>query len=423
MDSIRRFEPLFGDWYVESLIGTGSFGRVYRICRDELGSRFYSAMKYISIPSDAAEIRQLRLDGMDAESISTYYTELTKNITEETKLMSRLRGNTNIVSFEDSKVIPKPGGIGYDIFIKMELLTSLSSRILSAPLTKAETVKLGTDICAALELLRKFGIIHRDIKPDNIFVSDAGAFKLGDFGVARQLEKTAGFMSKKGTYNYMAPEVYRGESYGAGCDIYSLGLVMYRLLNNGRLPFLPPAPQKISPADREEALVRRMGGEPIPAPCGADPALSTIVLRACAPQPALRYAAAKEMRADLVRYALGISAAKNASAAQNPPPLPNAVRPVPVPAAPPECMAPPPPQPVFGGQRASLPQKGAAPEVAGKAKKRGKGRVLGLIVIIALAAILILAAAGVFLSRSGGKPRPGTDAESYTLTRTQAEPG
>ena len=77
----------------------------------------------------------------------------------------------------------------------------------------------------------------------------------------------------------------------------------------------------------------------------------------------------------------------------------------------------------FGGQRASLPQKGAAPEVPGKAKKRGKVRVLGLIVIIALAAILILAAAGVFLSRSGGKPRPGTDAESYTLTRTQAEPG
>ena len=305
MEIIKKFEPIFGEWYAESFIGAGSFGRVYKIYRDELGERFYSALKYISIPADESEVIQLRLDGMDGPSISTYYTGLTKDITAETRLMSRLRGNTNIVSFEDSKVIPKPDGMGYDIFIRMELLESLPSRLLKATLSVNDTVKLGIGICNALTLCKKFGIIHRDIKLDNIFVSEMGDFKLGDFGIARQLEKTATFMSKKGTYNYMAPEVYKGEKYGATCDLYSLGLVMYRLLNKGRLPFLPEAPNPITANDREEALKRRFTGEKLPAPCNADEELSAIVLKACAYDPKDRFASAEAMRTALLHYSSG----------------------------------------------------------------------------------------------------------------------
>ena len=72
MEIIKKFEPLFGEWYAESFIGAGSFGRVYKIYREELGNRFYSALKYISIPADTSEIKQLRADGMDDASISTY---------------------------------------------------------------------------------------------------------------------------------------------------------------------------------------------------------------------------------------------------------------------------------------------------------------------------------------------------------------
>lgn len=79
-------------------------------------------------------------------------------------------------------------------------------------------------------------ILYTGIKPSNIFVSDNGDFKLGDFVVARTLEKTSSGLSKKGTYTYMAPEVFRGESYGASVDTYSLGIVMYKLLNNNLEP-------------------------------------------------------------------------------------------------------------------------------------------------------------------------------------------
>lgn len=73
-------------------------------------------------------------------------------------------------------------------------------------------IRLGIDICKALELCQKYNVIHRDIKPENIFVSGSGDFKLGDFGIARTIERASSGLSKKGTYNYMAPEVYRGKS-------------------------------------------------------------------------------------------------------------------------------------------------------------------------------------------------------------------
>ena len=305
MEIIKKFEPLFGEWYVEDIIGAGSFGRVYKIYREELGNRFYSALKYISLPADSNEMKQLRADGMDEQSISAYYFTIARDISSETTLMNKLRGNTNIVSFEDSKVVPKPNGIGYDIFIRMELLDSLTNRMVEKTLSINEVAKLGIDICTALMLCAKYGIIHRDIKPDNIFISPNGDYKLGDFGIARQLEKTATFMSKKGTYNYMAPEVYKGEKYGATCDLYSLGLVMYRLLNKGRLPFLPEAPNPITANDREEALKRRFTGEKLPAPCNADEELSAIVLKACAYDPKDRFASAEAMRTALLHYGSG----------------------------------------------------------------------------------------------------------------------
>ena len=301
MEKIKQFEPFFGEWYAESFIGAGSFGRVYKIYREEFGERYYSALKYISIPADDYEVTSLRDDGMDDESITTYYTALAKDVAAETRLMSKLKGYSNIVSYEDSRVIPKTNGFGYDIFIRMELLENLPERTRKAPFTQADVVSLGIDICTALEVCGEHGIIHRDIKPDNIFINSHGDYKLGDFGIARQLEKTATFMSKKGTYNYMAPEVYRGEKYGAACDIYSLGLVMYRLLNKNRLPFFPQAPLPITPADKEKALLDRLSGKPMGIPCNADENIARIICKACSFIPEDRYSSPRIMKDELIQ--------------------------------------------------------------------------------------------------------------------------
>jgi len=295
MEIIKQFEPLFGEWCAESLIGTGSFGRVYKIRREDYGARYYSALKYISLPQSDTEIKQLRYEGMDEESLSVYYGEMVKDISAEIQLMYRLRGNTNIVAYEDHKILPKPGSAGFDIFIRMELLTNLNEYIMQNRVSTESVLKLGTDLCSALALCGTHRIIHRDIKPDNIFVSENGAFKLGDFGIARQLERTNTNLSKKGTYNYMAPEVFRGDHYDATCDLYSLGIAMYRLLNNNRLPLLPQVGVPL-PADREQALARRMRGDTLPLPANAQNRLGEIVLKACAFDPKERFQTPAEMQ-------------------------------------------------------------------------------------------------------------------------------
>lgn len=166
-------------------------------------------------------------------------------------------------------------------------------------MTQDEVIRLGIDICQALELCQKYNIIHRDIKPENIFVSEHGKYKLGDFGIARTIEGTATGLSKKGTYTYMAPEVYREEAYGASVDTYSLGLVLYRLLNGGRTPFLPDFPEPITFKDRETAHAKRIKGEPLPPPKNADERLCRVILKACAFHPKERYADPAQFRLDL----------------------------------------------------------------------------------------------------------------------------
>jgi len=299
LQDIKKFEPIFGVWYAEDFIGAGSFGRVYRIKREEFDDVYYSALKLITIPADPSELRQLWYDGLNEESISTYYSELVKDISSEIRLMSKLRGNTNVVSYEDHQIIAHADGIGYDILIRMELLTNLSDYMTTNKYSRADVIKLGMDICSALELCQAYSIVHRDIKPDNIFVSETGAFKLGDFGVARQLERTQTNLSKKGTPAYMAPEVYKGGLSDSTVDIYSLGIVMYQLLNNGRLPFYPPAPAPTMPKDKEQAAARRMSGEKLPPPANATGRLVEIILKACTFEAKDRYISPKLMRDEL----------------------------------------------------------------------------------------------------------------------------
>jgi len=197
-------------------------------------------------------------------------------------------------------VVQHEDGIGWDILIRMELLTALPTYVAAHPLEEEDVIRLGIDLSRALKLCRKKGILHRDIKPENIFVSNDGDFKLGDFGVARVAEKTVAAMSKKGTYNYMAPEVYKGEQYGFTADLYSLGLVLYRFLNDNRLPYMPPAPKPVVFSDKEQALSRRMMGDPMPAPAHGSGQLKAVILKACAYQPEDRFASAEELEQALV---------------------------------------------------------------------------------------------------------------------------
>lgn len=286
-------------WENVEMIGEGSFGKVYRIRREEFGVASEAALKVITIPGSQADLAAAREEGMDDASVTNYFKSFVEDLAAEFALMSSLKGNSNIVSYEDHMVIPREGEVGWDILIRMELLTPLQAAAAQKPLTDRDVAVLGIDMCRALTLCRSRGIIHRDIKPENIFISRDGCYKLGDFGVARVAEKTVSAMSRKGTYSYMAPEVYKSEKYGFAADIYSLGIVLYRYLNNNRLPFLPPYPEPIQYSDRENALARRMGGEELPPPENGSTELKEAVLKACAYRAEKRYDSAESFMADL----------------------------------------------------------------------------------------------------------------------------
>lgn len=321
MYGIEQFEPLWGVWRTEELIGEGSFGKVYRAVREEFGEKYYSAVKHISIPVSDSQITEAISEGIsdDRDSIREYFESIAQNLVGEISLMNQIKGHTNIVSYEDHLIVPKASGIGYDIIIRMELLTGLNDMLRYKQFTNKDVIKLGIDICTALEVCIDKGIIHRDIKPSNIFISSLGDYKLGDFGVARQLEHTTAFMSKKGTYVYMAPEVYRGESANFSADTFSLGIVMYRLLNGNRAPFLPAGTERIKPGDNETALTRRMSGESFPAPAFADDDLAQVILKATRFDRTQRYSSPTELKEALLRLVDGVAPERSAPYTVAPP--------------------------------------------------------------------------------------------------------
>lgn len=296
-----NINQVWPEWNEDCVLGEGSFGKVYRAKRMEYGGRtFYSAIKVISVPKNQQEIKSARSQGMNDEAIYNYFRGLVDNLLNEITLMDNLKGAKNIVGIEDYKIIGREGEIGWDIFIRMELLTPFDSFISNPEFSQLDVIRLGVDICTALEVCEQNYIVHRDIKPDNIFISRFGEYKLGDFGIARKLEATQANLSRKGTLNYMAPEVYKSEAYGSNVDIYSLGLVLYTLLNNNRIAFLPPYPQQITYKDNEEALSKRLSGVPLTPPCNASASLGATIVKACAYNPQERYQTATEFKNALI---------------------------------------------------------------------------------------------------------------------------
>lgn len=298
--NFMNINQVWPEWNEECVLGEGSFGKVYRAKRVEYGRTFWSAVKVITIPKNQQEVKYAKTQGMTDDEVYNYFRGIVDNLLNEITLMDNLKGAKNIVGIEDYKIVEREGELGWDIFIRMELLTPFDSFVSNPDFSQKDVIKLGLDICSALEICERNYIVHRDIKPDNIFISRFGEYKLGDFGIARKLEATHANLSRKGTLNYMAPEVYKGEEYGSSVDIYSLGLVLYTLLNNNRTAFLPKYPQPISYKDNEEALTKRLSGQPLEPPCNASASLGAAIVKACSFDPSMRYRTATEFKNALI---------------------------------------------------------------------------------------------------------------------------
>ena len=255
---------------IERLLGAGATGRVYLAHDTLLGQPV--ALKMLTVGAGTS--------GPERQAFLRY--------AREAEAAGRLR-HPNIVALHDAD--PAAGLFVLELMAGGTLVERLAA---AGPLSLAHARRLGLDLLAALGAAHERGIVHRDVKPANVFFDDAGNAKLGDFGAAHLADfgqtQTGGFF---GTVSYMAPEQITGTAIGVAADLYALGVTLFQALT-GRPPFLGPD------------LVAQHLGEAPPSPSSLRPDLTAahdaLVLRALAKAPADRFGAAAEMAAALAGW-------------------------------------------------------------------------------------------------------------------------
>ncbi|GIE96385.1 Stk1 family PASTA domain-containing Ser/Thr kinase [Paractinoplanes rishiriensis] len=191
-------------------------------------------------------------------------------------------------------------------FIVMEFVNGRTLKEVLAEeqrLQARRALEIIADICAALEFSHRHGIIHRDIKPGNVMITQNGQVKVMDFGIARALASGATTMTQTsaviGTAQYLSPEQARGEAVDARSDVYAAGCVLFELLV-GHPPFVGDSPVSVA--------YQHVREDP-KAPSDVNPEvprdIDAIVLKALAKNPMNRYQSAQEMRADALRAVSG----------------------------------------------------------------------------------------------------------------------
>lgn len=280
------------DWKIIEKIGESSFADVYKAEKND-GS--VCAIKHFSLPKNEKEIDNLLKNGVirKREDVNIYYSNIINNIKKEIDILKKFDNSLNILDYYDSYEETKKEGFGFDFYIMMEYATDITKYYYNRNIGIDDVIKLGIDICNALELCSLNGIIHNDIKPSNIFIDSSGNYKLGDFGIASNVGSNE--ITKYGSLDYISPDIYNSDYSSYSTDLYSLGLVMYKLID-GNLPFV-----SIN-TDEKKALDIRMSGKQIPAINNIDKDIMNILYKACSFNKNSRYRTANEMKKDLQKH-------------------------------------------------------------------------------------------------------------------------
>ncbi len=289
-------------------LGGGGYGTVYLGAKEDLGKQYLTAIKHMAMPSDEAYEAVLQDYGYDKIAAHAHFEKLVEGIASEINTLLELskKDNRHIVAYYDHEIQKTAEPFHVDIYMRMEYLTPLLNFIRQNGFSAGDVIRLALNMCDALMLCHNNDVMHRDIKEANIFVSENGNYKLGDFGVAKTAFEATQAGSIKGTASYMAPEIYLREPYDKTVDIYSLGIVLYKLLNNQRLPFMPDAPAIFTADDKNSAETRRLKGERPPLPFHAKNRLGEIIVKACSVK-AERYDSAEAFKKDMAACLASLS--------------------------------------------------------------------------------------------------------------------
>ncbi|MBR1752271.1 MAG: protein kinase [Ruminococcus sp.] len=286
-ERLSSYEPLWENWYKDTYLGGGNFGRVYRLRQTFFGETRYCAVKVIPIILE--------------QELSTYQGSREQLIerkkaamVQEIKNMYKLKGQEHIVQClgHNIKDIYDNSGrvIGFDILIQMEQYVSLPVYLRqNGAMSTAEIEKLAVQIAEAIKSMHDINMLHRDIKASNIYVDSKGNYLLGDLGIAKQ-EELESFSTLAGTQPFIAPEVWNVQNtnkrYTKTADIYSFGITLYYLLNGNKLPLVN---ENATKSDTDRAICDRLAGRQFPPPQNGSDKMKSIVMQCCAYDPQRRF--------------------------------------------------------------------------------------------------------------------------------------
>ncbi|HWH27528.1 MAG TPA: Stk1 family PASTA domain-containing Ser/Thr kinase, partial [Mycobacteriales bacterium] len=221
----------------------------------------------------------------------------------EAQAAASLNAPSIVAVYDTGEDGPPEARVPYIVMEHVEGQTLRDVLVDGGRLMPERALEITADICGALDVAHRAGIVHRDIKPGNVMLTPAGEVKVMDFGIARAAADTSVTMTQTaaviGTAAYLSPEQARGEHVDARSDLYSTGCLLYELLT-GAPPFTGDSPVAVA--------YQHVREDPDP-PSTYDPSISAdvdaVVLKAMAKNPANRYQSALEMREDLLRAAGG----------------------------------------------------------------------------------------------------------------------
>ncbi len=302
--------PVWEEWKVAAAPEVSSRQTRYQVCRmnPENGQPETAVVNclYIGHADDLAHARQKKVE---EDTIRGYFNEKLRRADAEVAKIAAISQHPNIERILAHAILPGADGIGGTVFILTEALPTLLGYFSGRRITKAKLLSFTSQICDALEACRAAGVLHRNIRPQCLFATEDGVFKLGRFDYAFRAAEGVASRGLRG--QYAAPELIRGETYDSRADIYALGMVLYMMSNAGCTPFLMERGADAQAVS--DAMNRRLSGEAFPPPRYRDPDLERIIGRACAFDPAQRYQRPSEMKQDAVAWLTAMAAHSRAA--------------------------------------------------------------------------------------------------------------
>lgn len=231
LPDISYFWP---EWQITGYLGRTAYCFNYLAESTLDGNTVYSNIKVIKMPQKSEYINEIYKNGVSPDKLTAYFAQFKDRLNWEMRIF-RSSSSPHIMQIDDMRIVDDKLNPGWTAYIRCGLFTPLSEYVSQIDFDQSEVLRLGRELCKALMICSRSGMLHGHVNPENIYVMDDGRFVLSDFGLRRCLESAGNLLFTKPDSTFDAPEVSESKQYTEESDIYSLGKIMRFLLRTAEV--------------------------------------------------------------------------------------------------------------------------------------------------------------------------------------------